>query len=207
MGIKHYQENEDASEAVKLMKLNFDDHCSNSGDPVPIDSDTYVNIMSKILDQILYEAYLQIHYPERRKRETSQERQGMNTIQEESSNNNDTSRIFMQSSHRSRNAKQGQSPRDRGVNRGQDGSQAANDPAYPWKLKSIVKGINFGEVIRSVFDLFNINYHDVDFDCDLVLSKLRFVFTEAPPKTAEQNHVKLEIECLLEGHKHAMECI
>ena len=36
-------------------------------------------------------------------------------------------------------------------------------------------------ILKRVFDLYNINYSNVDYDTQLVLRKMKYVFTEKPP--------------------------
>lgn len=49
-GIQHFQLYENEVEAQKIMNINFDDHCTIYGKPNPIDSDMFIQIMSKIYD-------------------------------------------------------------------------------------------------------------------------------------------------------------
>ena len=45
----------------------------------------------------------------------------------------------------------------------------------------MITNIDFDNIIKQVFDLFDVNYIEVDHDSDLILRKLKYVFTEKPP--------------------------
>lgn len=59
-GIQHYQKNEDENEALQIMKIGFEEHRTNEGELRPVDSQTFILIMSKIYDQLLFKSYQKI---------------------------------------------------------------------------------------------------------------------------------------------------
>lgn len=143
--------------------------------------------MSKILDQLLYETYKLVHY--RRSIDVQDSARGLsndmtqqhnslnkelliNTIQEESGEND---------SDRGR--------RDTTIDKGGRGrkktsqqTQVANE-LDPELFQVLYNKVDFEQILIGVFDLFEVNYHELDRDVDLVLRKLKYTFTEMPPAT------------------------
>lgn len=124
-----------------------------------IDCDTYLLIISKIYDQIIYQLYQSIQDAAHEKNNFFFDGSNMmiNTIREESS-------------------KDGSSFDNSGSNRehGQLNSS---------RIWDIISTINFDNVIKEVFYLFSVNYVEVDWDSDLLLRKMNYVFTEMAPHT------------------------
>ena len=48
-------------------------------------------------------------------------------------------------------------------------------------IEQVIDNIDFSSIIKQVFDLFRVNYIEVDFDADFIMRKLKYVFTEMPP--------------------------
>lgn len=47
--------------------------------------------------------------------------------------------------------------------------------------EAIRSSIDFDYILKRTFDLFSINYHDVDCDSQLVFNKMSYVFIDMPP--------------------------
>lgn len=124
----------------------------------------------------------------------------INTITEENSNNLESSRLILTDRAQDRPASSNRIK----VNFNSPEGQANQQPPKSARSRNYDTNINFESVLSKVFDLYSINYLSVDNDADLVLRKLKFVFTEMPTDSEKQNQVKKEIECLLEAHHYAM---
>lgn len=74
-------------------------------------------------------------------------------------------------------------------------------------LCNALTAVQMEPILQDVFDLFGINTFDVDFDANLILRKLRYVYSEKPPIDREKRRVRFEVECLEEANKVIMEYI
>lgn len=71
----------------------------------------------------------------------------------------------------------------------------------------IFSTIHYDSIVVQVFDLFNLNYFELDGDSQLLLRKLNYVFTQMPTKSQEQSDNLKELECLQEANKEFMKFI
>lgn len=70
------------------------------------------------------------------------------------------------------------------------------------KTGNIISLINLDEILQQVFDLFGVNYLDVDCDAALILRKLTFVFLKkAAPDCGELLRVRRELNYLKDSFK------
>lgn len=71
-------------------------------------------------------------------------------------------------------------------------------------VKEIISPENLDTIIKNVFTMFGITKSteasDADLDADLLLRKMKFIYTEMQPITSGQERAMKEIECLEEAH-------
>lgn len=158
-----------------MMKIDFEDHCSDFGEPVTIDDTVYLSILSKIYDQILYQAYQSIQL----------------VVQEKNNFNFDSSNLII-NTIREESSKEGSSFENSGSN------EIALTSSRVW---DIVSTINFDHLIKEVLYLYEVNYVEVDWDSDLLLRKMHYVFLQKPTgNPASHARLKQEIAQLKQAN-------